>query len=86
MGIVGQDLNAFLRAWTAYYLLLPPSGTTTAGLDAVDVPEELRSHDPDNAVFAQIREWAGPTVPSSSADPYKGQLTAADLHRIASTA
>ena len=23
MGVVGEDLNAFLRAWTAYYLLLP---------------------------------------------------------------
>lgn len=84
MGIVGQDLNAFLRDWTAYYLL-PPDGTTTAGLDALDVPEELRSHDPDDAVAAQVRKWADPTLPSPSADPYEGQLTAADLHRIAST-
>ncbi len=86
MGIAGRDLNAFLRTWTAYYLLLPPRGTTTAGLDALDVPEELRSHDPDDAVFAQIMKWADPTLPSSSADPYEGQLTTADLHRIASTA
>lgn len=86
MGIVGQDLNAFLRTWTAYYLLLPPHGTTTAGLDALGLPGELRADDADDAVFAQIMRWADPTLPSSCGDPYEGLLTADDLHRIASTA
>lgn len=85
MGVVGQDLNAFLRARTAYHLL-PPHGTTTAGLDVLGVPEELRAHDPDDDVLAQINEWASPTVPSSLVSSYGARLTAVDLHRIASTA
>lgn len=86
MGIVGQDLNAFLRTWTAYYLLPSPGGTTTAGLDALGLPEEFQAQDPDDTAFARFYEWASPTVPSSLGDPYECRLTAADLHRIASTA
>lgn len=85
MGIVGQDLSAFLRARTAYYLL-PPDDTTTAGLDALDVPKKLRTNDLDETAFTQIVEWASPTVPSSLISPYEARLTAADLHRIASPA
>lgn len=85
MGIAGQDLNAFLRARTAYYLL-PPDEATTAGLDALDVPAELRHLDPDDTTWAQINEWASPTAPHSLMDAYEARLTAADLHRIASEA
>lgn len=83
MGIAGQDLNAFLRLRTAYYLLLPPDDAT-AGLDALDVPVELRSDDPDDTTFTKMFEWASPTVPPSLMDAYEARLTAADLHRIAS--
>ncbi len=83
MGIAGQDLNAFLRARTAYYLLLPDD-TMSAGLDALDVPVELRAPDPDDTTWTQINEWASPTVPPSSMDAYDARLTPADLHRIAS--
>ena len=85
MGVAGEDVNAFLRARTAYYLL-PPDETTTAGLDALEVPVELRSGDPDDTTWTKINEWASPTIPPSSMDAYAAQLTAADLHRIASKA
>src|SRR4051794_32184957 len=83
MGIVGQDLNAFLRAWTAYYLLLPERAATTAGLNALEVPERLRSDDPDDETFARIVEWASPTIRGSMSDPYEAHLTANDVRRIA---
>lgn len=83
MGIAGQDVNAFLRARTAYYLL-PPDDTTTAGLDALDVPVELQPPDPDDTAWTQINVWASPMVAPSSMDAYEARLTAADLHRIAS--
>ena len=83
MGIVGEDLTAFLRAWTAYFLLLPDRGTATAGLDALGVPEHLRSDDPDDETFAQIVEWASPTITGSMSDPYEARLTADDVRRIA---
>jgi hypothetical protein len=83
MGIVGEDLNAFLRAWTAYYLLLPDREATTAGLDALELPELLRSDDPDDETFAQILEWASPTITGSISNPYEAMLTAEDVRRFA---
>jgi hypothetical protein len=83
MGIVGEDLNAFLRAWTAYYLLLPDRMSATAGLDALELPDYLRSDDPDERAFAQILSWASPTITGSISDPYEARLTAAGVHRIA---
>jgi hypothetical protein len=83
MGIVGEDVNAFLRAWTGYYLLLPGREASTAGLNALELPEHLRSDDPDDETFAQIVEWASPTITGSMSDPYEAQLTANDVRRIA---
>jgi hypothetical protein len=83
MGILGEDLNAFLRAWTAYYLLLPDRERASAGLDALELPERLRSDDPGDETFAQIVEWASPTVIGSLSDPYEVALTAEDVRRIA---
>lgn len=83
MGIVGEDLNAFLRAWTAYHLLLPDRETATAGLDALELPDHLRSDDPDDETFAQIMEWVSPTITGSMSDPYEARLTADDVRRIA---
>lgn len=83
MGILGEDLNAFLRAWTAYYLLLPDREAATAGLDALELPERLRADDPDDKTFAQILEWASPTILGSMGDPYEVELTAEDVRRIA---
>jgi hypothetical protein len=86
MGIVGEDLNAFLRAWTAYYLLPPDEEATHAGLEALELPERLRSENADDATFAQILTWASPTITSSLSDPYEAELTADDVRRIAATA
>jgi hypothetical protein len=83
MGIVGEDFNAFLRAWTAYYLLLPDREPTTAGLNALELPERLRSDDPDEETFAQIVEWASPTIVGAFSDPYEAALTAEGVRRIA---
>jgi len=83
MGILGEDLNAFLRAWTAYHLLLPDRKVATAALNALELPEYLRSDHPDDETFAQILEWASPTVLRSMSDPYEARLTPADVHRIA---
>src|SRR4051812_44790960 len=65
MGVVGEDLNAFLRAWTAYYLLLPDREITIQGLDALELPEHLRADGPDDETFRQILEWASPTLAGS---------------------
>jgi hypothetical protein len=83
MGIAGEDVNAFLRAWTAYYLLLPDREATTAGLDALGLPDHLRSDDPDEETFAQIMQWASPSIDASLHDPYEALLTADDVRRIA---
>lgn len=83
MGIVGEDFNAFLRAWTAYHLLLPGREATTIGLNALGLPEHLRSDDPDDETFAEIVKWASPTITGSISDPYEAQLTADDVRRIA---
>ena len=84
MGVVGEDLNAFLRAWTAYYLLLPDDGDELGpALDALGLPELLRSDDPDDETFAQIIEWASPSLDASVNDPYEARLTTEDVRRIA---
>lgn len=83
MSIVGEDLNAFLRAWTAYYLLLPDLEMATAGLDALELPDHLRSDDPDDETWVQIMDWASPTITSSMSDPYEARLTADDVRHIA---
>ncbi|GAA3169702.1 hypothetical protein GCM10010531_23480 [Blastococcus jejuensis] len=83
MGVVGEDLNAFLRAWTAYYLL-PDRKVVTPGLDALELPEHLRADDPDDETLAQIIEWASPSLKGSMTDPYEAELTADDVRRIAS--
>jgi hypothetical protein len=82
MGIVGEDVNAFLRAWTACYLLHHRQAAT-AGLDALELPERLRSDDLDDQTFAQIIEWASPTIAGSMSDPYDARSTAEDVRRIA---
>lgn len=86
MGIVGEDLNAFLRAWTAYHLLLPDREAVTAGLNALELPERLRADDPDEETFVRILEWASPAITASMGDPYEAELTAEDVRRIAGTA
>jgi hypothetical protein len=52
MGIIGEDLNAFLRAWTAYYLLVHDRDAAAAGLNALELPEHLSSDDPPGST-----EW-----------------------------
>lgn len=83
MAVVAEDLNAFLRAWTAYYLLLPDRREATAGLDALDVPEHLRPEEPGDDTFVQIVEWASPTMSGLMSSPYEAELTAEDVRRIA---
>jgi hypothetical protein len=83
MGIIGEDLNAFLRAWTAYYLLVHDREAAAAGLNALELPEHLRSGDPEDESFAQIVRWASPTITDSMSDPYEARLTAEDVRRIA---
>ena len=76
-------LNAFLRGWTAFYLLLSEEDEATAGLDALELPERLRSDDAGDETFAQITAWASPTITGSLSDPYEALLTAEDVRRIA---
>ena len=84
MGVVGEDLNGFLRAWTAYYLQ-PYDEEDDVGpaRDALGLPERLRSDDPDDELFASVFEWANPSLPASLSDPYEARLTADDVRRIA---
>lgn len=86
MGVVGEDLNAFLRAYTGYYLQ-PYDEEDDVGpaRDALGLPERLRSDDPDDELFASIFEWASPSLPGSVSDPYEARLTADDVRRIASS-
>lgn len=84
LGILGEDLDSFLRAWTAYHLLLPDREEVTAALDALELPRRLRADDPDDETFALVGEWASPTIPRSLRDPYQARLTADDVRRFAS--
>jgi len=81
MGVVGADLNSFLVARTAYYLL-GEDGTGPA-LDALQLPAHLRSDDPDDEVFDSVVAWASPGITGSMRDPYSARMTADDVRRFA---
>ena len=72
MSVAGSSLLPFLRARTAYYLMLC-DGPSVA-LDALEVPENLRSAESDDALWAAIVAWADPTRPRVSDDPYTAEL------------
>lgn len=82
MGLVGDDLAAFLVARTAYYLL-PQDHATIDGLDALEVPESLRALPPDDATFARLIQWASPTISPDLISPYTARLTTDEVHRAA---
>jgi hypothetical protein len=79
LAVVGTDLAAFLTGWSAYYLLLvTPEHDTAAGLDALGVPDELRTPgaELDDDDMAALLAWASPDLPDPAPDPYERGLTA----------
>jgi len=61
MAIAGTSLRRFLKGRTAYYLLLDEAPGKS--LDALGLPTELRTDDPDDDDFARITKWADPGIP-----------------------
>jgi hypothetical protein len=70
MAVAGTSLVPFLRGWSAYYLLLEDE-PSTAALDALGVPPELRfaAEDMEDEHFAELRRWADPNLPDPYVDP-----------------
>ena len=83
LAVVGDDLASFLAGWTAYYLA--SLGAPVDALDALGVPDELRSLDEDGSDeehFALL-SWASPGLPDPCPDPYERGLTAPEVDAIA---
>ena len=76
MAIVGTSLCRFLKGRTVYYLLWEDASKP---LDALGLPAELRTEDPDEDDFASIMQWADPSMPEALPDPYKNGVTADEL-------
>jgi hypothetical protein len=87
--IVGDDLPGFLLARTAFYLLsFADDEDTSAGLDALDLPDRLRAlpSDGDDDVYYELLAWANPGLPDPRPDPYKRGLTADEVGELARAA
>jgi len=86
LAVVGTDLAGFLRAWTAFYVLVAGDfDGSAAALDVLGVPPALRaagesaSEDELRALLA----WASPGLPDSRPDPYARGLTAGQVRALA---
>jgi hypothetical protein len=80
--IVGDDLPGFLLARTAYYLLLlGDDEDTTEAVEALSLPEHLRTLEDDGSdeEHDALLQWANPGLPDPHPDPYRRGLTAAEL-------
>jgi hypothetical protein len=78
IAVLATDFERFLRGWSAYYALVCEESQEV--LDALSLPEELRSADPDDATFAAIWQWADPDYSQSfGRDPYIDPLSPALL-------
>ena len=78
LAVVGDDLGSFLVGRTAYYArLIDDDAARTAALDALGLPDELRTRedaDTEEAHFAALA-WASPGLPDPRPDPYERGLT-----------
>lgn len=73
MAIVGTTLDRFLRWWTAYYLQV--CDAPSKSLDVLEVPDPLRSSNPDDELIAKLCRWVDPTLPRIPPSPYRDRLT-----------
>ena len=81
IALVGTDLVRFLKARTAYYLIIIEADP--AALGAVGVPEKLRvsAYDADDDVFYALRKWADPDLPNPRASAYDAPTDVAEVRR-----
>ena len=89
LAIVGDDLPGFLLARTAFYLLsFADDDDTSAGLDELDLPRELRAlpADGDDDTYFELLAWANPGLPDTRPDPYERGLTAEEVGALARAA
>jgi SMI1 / KNR4 family (SUKH-1) len=71
IALIATDLVRFLKARTAYYVMLAEAGDEP--LDELGVPRELRRPAEelrDDTLYA-LRDWADPDLPDAHADPYE---------------
>lgn len=74
MSIVATDFERFLLGWSAIYALVCEESQEV--IDALGVPVDLRSLDPDDATVAAIWQWADPGYPQTfGRDPYAFPLS-----------
>ncbi len=79
IAILATDFERFLLGWSAYYALVCEESQEV--LDALCLPMELRSSDPDDATFAAVWRWADPGYPQSlGRDLYLDPLSPARLN------
>jgi hypothetical protein len=76
LAVVGTSLLPFLYYWTAYYVTLYEG--ETAALDALGLPEPLRS-DPYDVDMPALCAWADPNLPDHAPSPYERGLDAEGL-------
>lgn len=77
MAIAGTSLCRFLKGRTAYHLM--GYEAPAKSLDALGLPAELRTEDPDDDDVVRITRWADPSIPDPFPDPYKNGVTADEL-------
>ncbi len=82
MAVAGTSLSAFLRGWTAFYLLAYEADPMA--LDLLGLPESLRygANELDDEHFVEILRWADPGLPDPDPDPYRRGLDGEDLKRL----
>jgi hypothetical protein len=65
-------------ARSAYYLLLLDA--RPEALDALSLPQNLRTSNPDQRTWRAIVQWADPRHPTASDDPYVARQNVAAIN------
>ena len=85
LAVVGTDLAAFLRAWTAFYVLAAGDfDGAAAALDVLGVPSALRAAG-ESASETQLHAllaWASPGLPDPRPDAYARGLTSEQVRAL----
>ncbi|MFA4873692.1 MAG: hypothetical protein WC659_07250 [Patescibacteria group bacterium] len=76
-----MTLERFFRTWTSYYLLVTDFPNEQA-LNAVGLPPELRTENPDEKTFTQIIKFFDPKLPDYNPDPYTRPFDVVGIRKL----